>query len=617
MDKKGPLFLTVFQFEYLHSLTAIATVDCTRFKDFSRKSKTKSNMMTETTRIITDNHLTTKHEEDRLFDEEKKTEIDNENENEKQQQHQQQQQQRNHDDCSEDPKDHDQYRIALYYCYIDLGSLYSVDDGDRRGGNGGIGSMQQHVEFQRNLCERFNLMGRIRVSTEGLNGVLSGKYDLLKQYEQLVTQELESKLLLLLRKKQRQQFQLHHQKQKNTGTGSSSNDDDNDENGTTLLCQNNMSIDLDVKYCHLRTELSVESQLFDNLICKQTKTVISLCDSAESTYFHSLNKSPNDASTAKRNLRGRQRKKIQDKKEQRQPVLPFTWDEMLQAEPSQHLSAKEWNDKLDQAAAAAAAAATVTTNSDSNNTGGGGALLVDVRNVYESRVGHFATPNVPTLLTNTRKYGDLPDLLKTNEQIQSSNEIFMYCTGGVRCERVSQMVQTLYPEKQVYQLKGGIQTYLREVIHDDDEEEGAVEEEKDTSGSEQNNKDGDDSTAAVSKKTDNKFLGKNFVFDPRRTDPIFGASKIVGQCLICHTAHDDYDNGNAPSANKEARCNTCRMLILVCNVCRPNYICFGEESQQESSDEGETKPLLYCGGLTKCIHEGAAPEPELVMWKED
>ena len=67
--------------------------------------------------------------------------------------------------------------------------------------------------------------------------------------------------------------------------------------------------------------------------------------------------------------------------------------------PAVHLSAEEWNEKLKASKEKEA-------------------LLLDVRNVYESRVGHFATSNVPTLLTNTRKYSDLPHLLATNPDMQ-------------------------------------------------------------------------------------------------------------------------------------------------------------------------------------------------------
>ena len=98
------------------------------------------------------------------------------------------------------------------------------------------------------------------------------------------------------------------------------------------------------------------------------------------------------------------------------------------------------------------------------------------------------------------------------------------------------------------------------------------------------------------------------VFDPRRTDPIhFG--ETVGRCLVCKNPHDDYDNGHAPSENKEARCNNCRMLILICNDCRPNYRCHGETPDDNNAS---SRPLLYCN-INTCIHEGSTPDPELLV----
>jgi predicted sulfurtransferase len=178
----------------------------------------------------------------------------------------------------------------------------------------------------------------------------------------------------------------------------------------------------------------------------------------------------------------------------------------------------------------------------------------------------------------------------------------MYCTGGVRCERVSMLVQSLYPEKRVYQLQGGIQTYLasQHVKSVTGESSSCAEQVE-------------GSTDKACRSTTHLFQGKNFVFDPRRTDPLHGPTAVVGKCLVCSTAHDDYDNGHAPSEQKEARCNTCRMLILACNTCRPNYACWGEQGAEGQSSD---RPLLYCG-LDRCVHEGVAPLPELVAPPSD
>jgi predicted sulfurtransferase len=428
-----------------------------------------------------------------------------------------------------DPTLHENWRIALYYYYIDLPNV------------------PEHVQLHRHLCESMNFKGRIRVSSEGINGVLSGWHVHLQEYERIITDELK--------------------RLSNTSTS------------TSITSMPNDDVTLDVKYCLLREDLLIDAQLFESLMIKETKTVISLFD--QEALFPASKTSSNRHSKQSNRRRRRKEHRQQQKQADADASESLAGNadvgniahgsvqrEMMESLPAPHLQAAEWNEKLLQAA----------KNTTTNNSAGGEnkALLLDVRNVYESRVGHFTVPNVPTLLTNTRKYSDLPHLLATNPHVQDTQQIYMYCTGGVRCERVSQLVQTLYPDKQVYQLQGGIQTYLRNSDQDD------------------------------------LFQGKNFVFDPRRTDPVhFGA--IMGTCLVCHTPHDDYDNGHAPSEQKEARCNTCRMLILVCNTCRPKYRSGPAETDDDTDTDTDTdRPLLYCGN-DQCVHEGVAPKPELIM----
>ncbi|KAL7448252.1 hypothetical protein ACHAWC_000474, partial [Mediolabrus comicus] len=74
----------------------------------------------------------------------------------------------------------------------------------------------------------------------------------------------------------------------------------------------------------------------------------------------------------------------------------------------------------------------------------------------------------------------------------------------------------------------------------------------------------------------------------------------VGQCIICSNKHDDYDNGFSPCDEHEARCCRCRMLVLVCNNCRPKVRSFGEPENADLTD-------LLCG-RTKCIDEGNIAE---------
>jgi predicted sulfurtransferase len=366
----------------------------------------------------------------------------------------------------EDENSHDKWRIALFYFYVDL-----------------TDKVEEHLEVQKKICEEFDLKGRLRVSQEGINGVLSGQHSNLLRYEEALRHNLEQMTIIA----EQQTADVSYK-------------------------------DLDIKYCHLREDLSVDDQLFDYLKLIKTDHVISLLDDGQAS---------NDPK-----------------------VLATT---QSQGDDS-HLSAEEWNAKL----------------LEHMETNSGSAILVDARNVYESRVGHFSLPTVPTMLTNTRKYSsDLPQMLASSTEVQEKKEIFLYCTGGVRCEPLSQYMKSIYPDKNIYQLKGGIQTYLKE------------------------------------SKVSDWYKGKNFTFDQRRTDPVhFG--EIVGRCIVCGDAHDDYDNGHAPKENMPARCCTCRILILVCDSCRDKHRCWGEK------EKAATFPRLFCGN-DQCIHEGAVPTPEILM----
>ena len=195
--------------------------------------------------------------------------------------------------------------------------------------------------------------------------------------------------------------------------------------------------------------------------------------------------------------------------------------------------------------------------------------------------------------------------------------------GGVRCERAGSYLRALSESnsgawqgkeqpKGIYQLQGGIQKYLESYGREEQEllakqDDDANEEEEDTT----------DNQSAEKKCL---YRGKNFVFDPRRTDPIIGngitrseaaagsssdTKCIVGKCIICSCPHDDYDNGHAPCEEKEARCCRCRVLVLVCDDCRKKVHSWGEGSKSCGDDGEIVKTDLFCGkGGRECIDEG-------------
>jgi predicted sulfurtransferase len=388
---------------------------------------------------------------------------------------------------------HNSYKIALFYCYTN------------------IDKVKEHVHFQHELCTNTGLLGRIRVSSEGLNGVLSGLEAHLKAYQ--------------------------------------------------LDTQRALGIEeIDVKYCSLRTDLAVEVQLFTTLSVRETKEVVTLFESTPADTRQGGDE------ISKQSYRRRRRNRVKCEQRKEDPASSAN-DMLLNGfSPAPHLNPKDWNQSL------------LSHRED--------AILIDARNAYESRVGHFKVEGIPTLLTNTRKYTSLTDVLLQSKEHLAGKSVYMFCTGGVRCERASVYLQALAtsdewkglePPKAIYQLDGGIQRYLETFGSTGTEQEECL------------------------------YLGKNFVFDQRRTDPCTGKG-LVGSCMLCRKLWDDYDNGHAPADNMEGRCCRCRILLLVCNDCRPSVRSWGEPTQ-------EGKPNLYCGG-EDCIKEGnCVSQAELLLCK--
>ena len=82
-------------------------------------------------------------------------------------------------------------------------------------------------------------------------------------------------------------------------------------------------------------------------------------------------------------------------------------------------------------------------------------LLIDVRNNYESRIGHFEGAVTP----DVANFYDFPQWLASSH-IDKNKKILMYCTGGIRCEKFSlYMLKKGY--KNISQLQGGIINYAQ------------------------------------------------------------------------------------------------------------------------------------------------------------
>jgi UPF0176 protein len=89
-------------------------------------------------------------------------------------------------------------------------------------------------------------------------------------------------------------------------------------------------------------------------------------------------------------------------------------------------------------------------------------MVVDTRNIYETRIGCFKGAVDPTTET-FRAFPDWADQLA--KKPNRPKKIAMYCTGGIRCEKASAYMKKIGFDD-VRHLKGGILKYLEEIPED-------------------------------------------------------------------------------------------------------------------------------------------------------
>ncbi len=156
-------------------------------------------------------------------------------------------------------------------------------------------------------------------------------------------------------------------------------------------------------------------------------------------------------------------------------------------------------------------------------------VMIDVRNAYESRIGHFEGARTPDL----DNFYDFPKWLET-ESIDKDKKILMYCTGGIRCEKFSILMRKKGYD-QVYQLHGGILNYKHK-------EQGA------------------------------HFHGKCFVFDDRLAVPVNPEDDVpLTKCEITGRPCDTYLNCANMECNRLFICSeegAREMEGCCCEECR-------------------------------------------------
>ena len=147
------------------------------------------------------------------------------------------------------------------------------------------------------------------------------------------------------------------------------------------------------------------------------------------------------------------------------------------------------------------------------------AVVIDMRNAYEAEVGHFDGAQIMDVDTFREQLATVEEQFSE----QKDKKIALYCTGGIRCEKASAWMKHK-GFTDVHHVKGGIIDYAHQVKKQDIE---------------------------------NKFKGKNFVFDERMGERV--GDEIIATCHLCEkTAADDYFH---------CEHKPCHVLFIGCEGC--------------------------------------------------
>ena len=199
-------------------------------------------------------------------------------------------------------------------------------------------------------------------------------------------------------------------------------------------------------------------------------------------------------------------------------------------------------------------------------------IVVDMRNHYESEVGHFKGAICPDADTFKQELPMVLNLLKGKED----NKILLYCTGGIRCEKASAYLKH-HGFKDVNQLQGGIVSYAHQV-----------------------------KIAGL----ESKFTGSNFVFDERLGERI--TETMISKCHQC---------ANPCATHTNCRNDDCHLLFIQCEECTEKYegCCTPEcrrianlsiEEQRELRKGGkkQDRPSIYKSRLRPKLK---SPKPQI------
>lgn len=145
-------------------------------------------------------------------------------------------------------------------------------------------------------------------------------------------------------------------------------------------------------------------------------------------------------------------------------------------------------------------------------------ILVDMRNDYEYKIGHFEG----AINIKSQTFREQLKLIIQLLDYAKDKKIIMYCTGGIRCEKATAWMK-FHGFKYIYHIEGGIINYVN---------------------------------TAKKNNLPVLFKGKMFVFDYRMSEKV--SNDIISTCQQCHKKEDTYTN---------CAYNKCHLLFIQCRAC--------------------------------------------------
>ncbi|KAF9437203.1 hypothetical protein BGZ76_001605 [Entomortierella beljakovae] len=149
----------------------------------------------------------------------------------------------------------------------------------------------------------------------------------------------------------------------------------------------------------------------------------------------------------------------------------------------------------------------------------------------------------PPILIDMRNYYERPDVTTFKENVDAmleickgkeDQDIYMYCTGGIRCTRSGALLKS-QGFKSVKMLQGGVTAYGNYI--------------KELKASAQESEIKTENIESI-------YKGKNFTFDKRLGEPI--TEDVLAECHICGQPCDHYCNCTNTA---------CNLLMISCPSC--------------------------------------------------